>query len=598
MRARVTLALAFLLTAGSAFAQAPVRYLVRVDEPGTRAYQVEAEFPVESDTLIVSLPAWTPGAYTIENYARYVGQFSASADGDGRALRWDRLDKDSWRIRTDGASRVRVAFEFLTDTLSLSGSILHDDFGFFNGTNLFPFPDDRYDFDAELTIEVPDGWGVATELEETDRRHVFRAGDYHELVDNPTFLGQFAMDSIRADGRWIRLAVYPAKYMRDPARSMALEALQRMAEELHGMFGGAAPYDRYTTFIYLAEGLPYLAGLEHSNSHLDILPAVAFQQPRLLFTGFIYRLLSHEYYHAWNVKRIRPAELWPYDYDREQYTPLLWLSEGITDYYAHVLLARTKIWSGDQFWEGMREAIANVEGAPVHVAAEDASLATWVDPVLVSNNYYYDKGAILGLLLDIRIRNATENRRSLDDVMLRLYEDHYLQGRGFATEDVIGYLGAEIGEDQARAFYRDYIDGREPLPLERTLALAGMRFMTDTMIEPFLGVSVTPAEGDGLRVASVLAGSAAARAGLRVGDQLLQVGEVELRDLSWAEEFRGTYAGGAKGPVELRYRRDGRVESSEVRIGTRTRYEHRISVLHDATELQRSIRDGLVGDGP
>lgn len=577
------------------WAQDTLRYRVKVDDPGTRRYQVTMEAVARGDTTLVSLPAWTPGHYTVENYARFVQRFRAE-DEEGRSLRWDKLDKDTWRIETNGASRVRLTFEYLAEEVELSMSLLRDDFGFFNGTNLFLFPATGYDFPAEVRFELPEGWRVATELHE--KSGVYHARDYHELVDNPTFLGHFAMDSIRVDGRWIRLAVYPERHLTEQAKEAALRGLGRIAETIHGLFGGP-PYERYTTFVYLDDqGIMFVAGLEHANSQLDIMPALLFRQPRFSFRPYLYGLLAHEYYHAWNVKRIRPTGLWPYEYDREQFTPLLWVSEGITDYYAHVVLVRSELWNENEFWAEVRGWVASVEAEPAHEAVEDASLNTWIEPTFINQYYYYDKGALLGLLLDIRIRHATDNRSSLDDVMGRLYRKHYREGRGFSTRDFMGYVAEVIGEEAARSFYRDYIDGRQPLPYRETLALAGISFQTDTIIEPFLGVQVTPDRNGRMVVRQVVPASIADGVGLRPGDELLRVGAVEVDGQEWADEFRRLYGDIIGTTINVIFKRGGDEIVRETRVGSRTRYAYLLEPAPGAPEQTVAIREGILGGSP
>jgi predicted metalloprotease with PDZ domain len=582
--------------AGAAGARAqepePARYLVRVEEPGSRLYHVEAELPATGDTTYLSLPSWTPGHYEVENYARYVRHFGAW-DGE-RRLRWDKADKDTWRVVSTGAARVRVGFDYPADSVDLSHSLLRDDFGFLNGTNLFVYPETGYDFSAEVRFELPEGWKVATELEETDRPGTYAAADYHELVDNPTFLGHFAIDSVMADGRWIRLAVYPASYMREPAREMALDASKRIAETIHGMFGGP-PYDRYTTFVYLDdEGYPFLAGLEHADSHLEIMPAIMFQEPRLTFRSYLYGLLAHEFYHSWNVKRIRPAGLWPYAYDREQFSPLLWMSEGITDYYGNVVLVRAGLWIEELFWSVVNDAIASVEAEPAPKAVEDASLDTWIEPLFGDRYIYYDKGGLLGLLLDVKIRDATGNRYSLDDVMRRLYREHYEADRGFTTDDFMAYVGEYIGQDAAGEFYRDYIDGREPLPYRETLALAGMRYEADTIVEPLFGVEVAPSRDDRMIVRYVAPQSEADRSGIQAGDQLVRVGDVEVSDRDWGAEFKRVYAGRIGDPLTVAYVSGGREIESSVTVQASTRYTQRLVPEQAPSEKQAEIRRGIV----
>jgi predicted metalloprotease with PDZ domain len=603
MRSLPSGVVALLTMAGAVAGQAQeaVQYVVSVDDPTSQLYRVEAELPSAGDTTYVSLPAWTPGHYELENYARYVRHFRASNQA-GTALMWDKLDADTWRIISTGATRVRVSFEALADTINLSGSLLREDFGFFNGTNLFVFPEGSYDFPAEVRLELPEGWQIATELEDGPRPNTFRADDYHELVDNPTFVGHFAIDSVMVDNRWIRMAVYPAIYFdsnRNTAKPMAMNALAKIAGALHALFV-EPPYDRYTAFVYLeSDAITFAGGLEHADSHLDILPAIAFQNARFTFRQFFYRLLAHEYYHAWNVKRIRPAELWPYDYDEPQYTPLLWVSEGITDYYAHLILTRSGLWGENEFLIAARDWIVQTEGQPDHVAVEDASIDTWINPAFIDRYVYYDAGAILGLLLDIRIRVATGNSRSLDDVMARLYNDHYREGRGFTSEEFLSYVGEYLGRDEIEQFYRRYVDGREPYPYREILADAGLEYAADTIVEPFFGVQVARTRDDRMLVRQVVPGSAAAAAGLRLNDYLLRVGSVAVTERDWGDAFADAYADSLGAPLVVVYQRGGQEIRREVTVRSRTRYNHRLSPAEDASESQLALRRSiLLGDRP
>lgn len=580
-----------LLSSAPALAQAPVAYTVRVEDPGSRLYLVEAEVPATGEETLVSLPAWTPGHYTIGNYATWVADFEAT-DVEGSPLDWDKLDADTWRIRSDGADRVRIAFSFEADRPGLSSSLLLDDFGFFNGTNLFPYPETGLDFASTLSFELPAGWGIATELSETGEPGVYRASDYHELVDNPTFVGHFGIDSVKAGDTWIRLAVYPAEKIDAGIGRTGLETLEALASHLHDFFGGV-PYDRYTTLLYLADGdLGSFGGLEHAESHLDILPLEATENPGLM--PLFQYLLSHEYFHAWNVKRIRPAAMWPYAYDRPQYTPLLWVSEGITDYYSNLVLVRAGVQPEPTLWQSVANAIGNVESVPP-AAVEDTSVDTWIDPVGIPGNYYYDKGKALGLLLDALIRDATDGEKGFDDVLLRLWRDHYLEGEGFDTDDILTYIAEHLGEERTEAFYHRYIDGREPLPYEETLALIGLAYAERTDHVPFLGVATVPVEqGEGVVVQSVTPGSSADEAGLQEGDLLLSVGAVETSGPAWGEAFRQTYAGAAGETLAVTFRRDGEEMTGETAVDTRERKRIEVAPDPEAGERAKRLREGLV----
>src|SRR5207247_3158098 len=195
---------------------------------------------------------------------------------------------------------------------------------------------------------------------------------------------------------------------------------------------------------------------------------------------------------VFNVKRIRPSDMWPYDYHGEQYTPLLWWSEGVTDYYADLTNIRSGLWTAEQFLSNVAADMRQVESTPEPWSEEDGSVATWINEVFVnSSQLYYPKGALTGLLLDVSIRDATDNRHGLDDVMRALYSRFYERQRGFTTGDLLGLLRA-FGLPDVDAFYQRYINGRDPLPYESVFAKAGIAVERQTTSNPFLGVNAQP----------------------------------------------------------------------------------------------------------
>jgi predicted metalloprotease with PDZ domain len=230
------------------------------------------------------------------------------------------------------------------------------------------------------------------------------------------------------------------------------------------------------------------------------------------------------------------------------------------------------------------------------VAVEDASLNTWIDPTYVDRYIYYDKGAALGLLLDIEIREATGNQSSLDDVMRRLYTDHYEQGNGFSTDDFVGYLAEYLGREAAEDFYRRYVDGREPLPYQETLERAGWSYVADTIVEPFFGVQLGQTRDRRMMVRQVVPGSSAAQAGLQPRDFLEWVGEVEVRDARWSEAFYDIYGDAVGEEITIVYRRGEEEIRMPTTVRTRTRYTHRLeadpNAGPEALELKRAILQG------
>ena len=225
----------------------PVKYEVSVSSPAARLFHVSAEFPAgRRDTLYVSLPAWSPGNYEIQNYAKYVRHFAAKTPA-GRALFWDRLDKDTWRVATGRNERVTVEFDYLADTIDLSSARIVGDFGQFLGTNLFMFEEGQWQRPGEVRFSLPAGWQVTTALKSAGGG-VYMAPSYHELVDAETFVGKYSLDSLQADGRWIRIAVWPADaYTPAVQRNMRTD-VERIAKTENALFGGP-PYDAYTVFF-------------------------------------------------------------------------------------------------------------------------------------------------------------------------------------------------------------------------------------------------------------------------------------------------------------------------------------------------------------
>ncbi len=584
-------ALGLVLSSTSLTAQA-VRYDVSFPDRAARLIHVRAEFPAAGrDTLLVSLPAWSPGSYEIENYARYVRHFGAMGP-NGAALFWDRLDKDTWRVPTGGAPRVTIEFDFLADTIDLSLPRIRDDGGWFLGTNVFLFEEGQIDRPAEVRFTLPEGWRVTTALR-PGAGGAYAAADYHELADAMTFAGRHAVDSLQVDGKWLRIAVSPASAY-TPATSRSLRNSVTRLSQVQNRIMGGPPYDVYTVFFaVISEPINFAGGLEHTFSHFNIMPVQAFADGAGTLGDFMNPLMSHEFMHLWNVKRIRPAELWPYDYTREQYTPLLWWSEGVTDYYADVSNLRAGLWTEREFAANVESNAGQVDGAPEPWSAEDGSAATWIDEVYVpSSQLYYPKGSLLGLLLDISIRDATDNAKSLDQVMRGLYERFYRQSKGFRTADLLGLL-REAGMPELDTFYQKYVNGREALPYDDVLPRAGFAVERRTVASPVLGVSQT-ASAAGMEITGVDPTSAAAAAGVRPGDVLVRVGDVTVTvDADWGAEFRRRYQGRAGQPLTIVVRRDGRAITLTGEVRERTRTTIAISRAASLTPKQSRVWRGI-----
>jgi predicted metalloprotease with PDZ domain len=534
--------------------------------------------------VMLSLPAWTPGAYEISNFARWVVGFTATA-GES-LLVWDKLDHDTWRVQPGKARAVTVRFDYFADSLDNAMAWTRPDFGFFNGTNLLFYPEGRgFDFSAAVSVTTETGWQVATGMKPGRAPRSYTASNYHDLVDSPFFVGRVDLDSMRIAGRWTRLATYPAGVLTGTARERFWDQIARMIPPQTAVFQ-ETPWDTYTNLLIFDPRYGGGSALEHGNSHVGI------YNPQFIGNPLLASITAHEIFHAWNVKRLRPAELVPYEYSSPQPTTWLWVSEGITDYYADLSLSRGGIIDSTQFLALTGGKASTVADAPP-TALEDASLSTWIRPVDGSGYLYYPKGSLAGFLLDILIRDASNNVRSLDDVMRQLYRTTYKKGRGFGAADWWPAVSKAAGGRSFAEFNARYIDGREPFPFEQVLPLAGLRMVADTVRDPRLGISTT-ADSSGIVVNGVIPGSAAAEAGVRPGDRLLAIGDLSVTDPEFGPAFRARFGTQDGAPLPIQVQRGTDTLTLNIKVILVERVERRIDLDPAAPEKAVRIRNGIL----
>jgi predicted metalloprotease with PDZ domain len=599
---RRLLAAAFLLFPAILFAQqktpaattgarsAPIsnlRYDLTFDSTTARdrIIKVAMSFDVGGNgPVLLSLPAWTPGAYEISNFARWVLGFTASA-GD-KPVYWDKLDYDTWRVQPKGARSLTVRFAYLADTLDNAMAWSRPDFVLFNGTNLLPYPEGLgFDFPATVTINTEPNWVVATAMKPGGSPRSFREANYHDLVDMPFFVGRMDYDSMQVGGRWTRLATYPAGAVPDSIRKQLWTEISKMIPAEAAVFQ-EIPWNSYNVMMIFDRRYGGASALEHQSSHVGIYNQGIIGNPVLA------SITAHEIFHAWNVKRLRPADMWPYDYDQAQPTPWLWESEGITDYYADLALVRGGIIDSAQFMTVTANKMGTVADAPP-TALEDASVSTWIHPTDGSGYIYYPKGSLAGLMLDVLIRDGSDNARSLDDVLRQLYRSAYKKNRGYTANDWWPSVTTAAGGRSFTEFYARYVDGRDPYPLDGVLPLAGMRIRSDTVREPRLGIQ-SIADSSGIVVAGVLPGGPAQEAGVEAGDRLISLGDLSVTDPDFGPAFRARFGqrDGAPLPIKVRRGTDTLTLNGKVRLAARV--ERRIEADPAANPKAVRIRTGIL----
>lgn len=541
-----------------------------------------------SSPVLLSLPAWAPGHYDIMNFSRRVRHLAATQDG--KPVTVARFDPDTWRIEPAGKGALTVTFEFRADTVQTGSAWSRPDFLYLNGTNVFLYPEGRgLDFPATVTVHTDKSWRVATGMHPTDAALTYGEKNYHDLTDMPFFIGRCDLDSAEIAGKWTRLATYPAGKFTGTPRAELWRTMRGFIPVESAVFG-VTPWDNYTVFLAFPENFNGGTALEHQSSNLGVYSVGLIGNPALANT------VAHEIFHAWNVKRLRPAEMMPYRYDQAQPTTLLWISEGFTDYYANIAEVRGSAIDSVEFAGNTLAEIQSVAAAPP-LSVDENSLSVWVHPIDGTFFMYYDKGALIGMLLDIMIRDASDNHGSLDMVMRSLYESNYLKGRGFTREDFWSAVSRAAGGKSFDAFRDHYVAGMDPLPIDSIFPLAGLRHVTEKSRVPRLGVATAKVE-DGEVVTQIVPGSPYAQGGGLVGDTILVLGGVKLSTDPGMTEFRKRWSSHEGDTFQVEIKRAGKRQNLAVKVALVDRVEDRLEFDSAASAKALKIRNGLLhGDG-
>jgi predicted metalloprotease with PDZ domain len=580
------------LTASSVEAQQrqPLRidYTVKVESVKDHLFHVTADVRnIRQPRLDLSLPTWTPGWYTVENYAKNILRFHVT-DARGRRLPHSMTRKQTWRVATAGLERIKVEFDYDANVLGLNQAKITNDWAFFTGIQLFLLAEGHRASPASVRFDVPDNWRIISALKETRNAKVFTAPDYDTLVDAPTEMGNFDVLPFQVEGKPHFFVSTPAGSFPKEQHARLAELLTRIAIVQRNIFG-ELPYEKYVYFYFFAPPESNAGGgLEHLNSHVVV--GAGGQQAELL-TG----IASHEFFHLWNVKRLRPAEMWPYDYSRENESPLLWFSEGLTNYYGALAEYRAGAMTRARFLETVGGAAGGVESneARKYISPADSSTSTWLgyDTPKAFDISYYTQGQNLGALLDLSIRHDSAGTRSLDDVMFTLYQEFYKRGRGFTTEDVITVINRFTRRDY-RDFFRRYIAGVEVPPYDKIFGYAGYRFQKTTEQVARFGIGFNPLP-EGAQVTNVLPDSPAAEAGLVSGDLIRTIDDTIIKpDATGNISFRELLSKKIGQTVKLSIKRGTEERTLDIKVGTREETNYRLVELPRASAAQLNTRKG------
>lgn len=514
-------------------------YRVEAFNPQAHLFRVTLSIPAPlAAGEVLRLPAWIPGSYMIREFSRNIVEIRAQQGASGIPLK--KLDKHSWQTGTlDPAQSLVVEAVIYAWDLSVRCAHLDQSHGFFNGTQLFLKVDGREAQPHRVEILRPPGaeyaeWKLASTLPAASRRSVDKSGfgvrlaaDYDTLIDHPVEMGTFASVKFEAAGVPHEMMITgPARF---DAKRLAAD-LKKACEAVISLFGSPPPFSRYL-FMTLAVGEGY-GGLEHRDSTALIcartdLPALGEAAQSEAYRGFL-GLCSHEYFHAWNVKRIKPAAFVPYRLHEENYTRLLWVFEGFTSYYDDLALLRAGVITLQNYLDLLAKTITAVERNPGRhkQSVSESSFDAWTKYYRQDENSpnaivsYYQKGALIALGLDLTIRLKTAGQKSLDDVMRHLWQHHGAGSAGVAEEAMPAIILAATGVNVRREIVR-WVEGCEDVPLAKLFKAFALS-LTRKPGPRLSGLGLrTKAEGNALRLASVIDGGSAQTAGLSAGDDLI-----------------------------------------------------------------------------
>lgn len=574
-----------------------ISYTVGMPRPFTNRLEVEMRVRGErlADQMDLMMPVWTPGSYLVREFERNVEDFKAS-DAAGLALPWDKTNKNTWRIVTKDARELVVTYRVYCKELSVRTSDVNDQHAFWNNATVLMYPDGMLRSPSTLRVVPFSDWQIYTGLPTVaGQTNTFRAPNFDILYDSPFIVGKCTVVNFSVRGVPHRIVI-DGEGNYDPEKIRA--GAEKIVEAAARMMGGL-PYQDYTFFLIMRS--VGSGGLEHLNSNVIISTRFRFN----LDSGYraLFSTMAHEFFHAWNVKRLRPDALGPFDYNNENYTKLLWVAEGLTDYYAAQFLLRSGITSEGEYLGSLAGLIRALQNSPgrFQTSLEETSWDAWIkyyrpDANSVNRQIsYYDKGAIVGTMLDLEIRRASKGAHSLDDVMRALYTDFALKDRNYTPADFQKAAEKAAGASLEQ-FFSSYVRGRDEIAYNAFFDAAGLRLDTTDpknagKLEIYLGADVAQ-EADRLMITKVLVGTPAFEQGLNTGDQVVAVDGVRVN----LANFFGRLADHRPGEtVTFTIFREDDLHTLRVTLGGRPPEAYQIVPVAQPNAEQQTVYRGWMG---
>jgi predicted metalloprotease with PDZ domain len=568
-------------------------FTVSMENPTKHCFHVNLQYVSDNEKYTdFVLPVWAPGYYFIQDFSKNIFNFKAT-DEKGQALKWHKISKNIWRIEKSNTNKIILDYDIFAFKHSIIECYLDDERAFISPVGMFMHVKDKINGPVVIHINKGDIFStISTGLENLGaNKSSFIAPDFDLLYDCPIMIGNHKEIEFELKGLKHYFAI---DYHADYDYEKMITDLKKMIETATNMIG-EIPYQKY---YFLCTGAGR-GGLEHRNSMVVStgLPNMESRSAYLKWLSFI----THEYFHLYNVKTIRPIVLGPFDYSNENYTNMLWVSEGFTVYYEYIILKRAGLITEQEFFEFITENIKNYEDIPASLmqSATQASFDTWTNFFNFNENSvntkisYYDKGCSLGLLLDLQIRMCTKNAKALDDVMSDLYFTwHKQKNRGFtdlefrdACEKMAGCKLDEI--------FEKYAETTAPVDYSKYLDYAGLQIDTAhrTAKGSFIGAQ-TRNEADKIFISQILWNSPAWHSELSVRDEILQVNHSKAGNHTLDSIMNITIPGEE---IYLLVLRNGKEKNIKIRTERKTERSFRINRKDKPNKLQKLILDDWLG---
>ena len=581
-----------LFATATALAQTPtIHYKLGMSQPWTHLFEVEVSYsglPRSGETFDLLLPVWRSGRYVVFDFAGDVQEFSAQ-DGKGSPLGWEKTDKMSWRIRKGSSTTVTATYKVYANEVNQRTKEMNDQGAFLDGSAVFMYADKYRGLPLTLTVTPYRDWHVTTGLENAKgTKNTLTSPTYDYLIDCPLFVGNQLDVEFEAGGKPHVLSVlgegnYDTKIM--------VKDITKLVEANKELWG-SLPYQRYVFMLHVSPR--HGGGTEHINSTAMGTRPWGFTNTNS-YNGFL-GLVSHEYFHTWNVKQIRPKGISPYDWTKENYTKELWVSEGTTSYYTSRMMMRAGLSTPARYVDQLPGQIQGDRQKPGNKlqSATESSFDAWIkywkqnEQAFNAETDYYDRGSDISLFLDLEIRNRSNNKASLDNVMKAMYERFPWNGTGFTVDD-FRKVCDEFAGSSLKQFFDDHVYGTKPLEWEKVLLYAGLEAKSKTEQKAWFGAFIG---GEPPRIRwQVAAGSPAYIAGLDLNDEIIALNGYRVSANDFNTRIGEMKAGDV---VKLTVMRSDQLREFNVTLVNNPVPGYTVTKVSDPTDLQKAIYESWV----